>query len=559
MNAPARQNSVDYTGRTGWLHGTGVGILSVLWRSLLKYWPMTLDRVSLEVAWSRLISIVNEQAAALMRTSVTPVVREAGDLSACLYDARGRMLAQATTGTPGHINSISDIVFEVLRRYPPETIRPGDIFITNDAWLTSGQLNDLTVITPVFDRSGILVGFLANCCHHYDVGGRIRSAEARDIFEEGLYIPLLKLYEAGEPNETLFAMLRGNVRHPELVLGDLEAQIAGNEVGGAALLELLEELGLEGLGPLADEIIFRSERAFRERISLVPPGTYRAELYGDGYDEPIHLRVRLEVGDGEVVADFSGSSPQSRYGINVVLNYTRAYTVFALKCALAPDIPNNTGFFTPIKVRAPEGSILNPVRPAPVSARATVGHLIPSLIFRALAPAVPDRVMAAGADGLWIIHFYGERDAKGPFSFTLMLSGGMGARPNKDGLSATAFPSGISGVSAEVVEATSPLLILEKELREGSGGAGRHQGGLGQRLRVRVRTGKPFWFAPITQRVHHPAPGLVGGGDGAPGRVVLLPDGEELRTKQQRLLDPGVEILLETPGGGGYGPADSPG
>lgn len=514
-----------------------------------------MDQVSLEVAWSRLISIVNEQAAALMRTSVTPVVREAGDLSACLYDARGRMLAQATTGTPGHINSISEIVFELLRRHPPATLRPGDIFLTNDPWLTSGQLNDLTVITPVFSRSATLVGFLANCCHHYDIGGRIRSAEARDVFEEGLYIPLLKLYEAGKPNETLLAMLKGNVRHPELVLGDLEAQIAGNEVGAAALLGLLDELGLEEPGPLADEIISRSERAFRERIGAVPTGAYEGEVYGDGYDEPIRLRVRLEVGEGQIVADFSGSSPQSRYGLNVVLNYTRAYTVFALKCALAPDIPNNAGFFGPIKVRASEGSILNPRRPAPVSARATVGHLIPSLIFRALAGALPDRVLAAGADGLWIIHFYGERDARGPFSFTLMLSGGMGARPNKDGLSATAFPSGISGVSVEVVEATSPLLILEKGLRDGSGGEGRFRGGLGQRLKVRVRTGKPFWFAPITQRVHHPAPGLFGGGDGAPGRVLVLPGGEELKTKQQRLLGPEAEILLETPGGGGYGPA----
>ncbi len=518
---------------------------------------MNLDQVSLEVAWSRLISIVNEQATALMRTSVTPVVREAGDLSACLYDPRGRMLAQAVTGTPGHINSISDIVFELLSRYPPETIRPGDVFITNDPWLTSGQLNDLTVITPVFSRSGRLVGFLANCCHHYDVGGRIRSAEARDIYEEGLYIPLLKLYEAGEPNLTLFELLKGNVRHPELVLGDLEAQLVGNEVGGAAFLGLLAELGLEEPGPLAEEILGRSERAFRERIGLVPAGVYEAELWGDGYDEPVRLRVRLEVGEGEIVADFSGSSAQSRYGINVVLNYTRAYTIFALKCALAPDIPNNAGFFGPVKVWAPAGSILNPVRPAPVSARATVGHLIPSLIFRALAEALPGRVMAAGADGLWIIHFYGERHAAGPFSFTLMLSGGMGARPGKEGLSATAFPSGISGVSVEVVEATSPLLILEKGLRDGSGGEGRYRGGLGQRVRVRVRSGKPFWFAPLTQRVHHPAPGLLGGKDGVPGRVVVLPEGEELKTKQQRLLGPGAEILLETPGGGGYGPPES--
>mgnify|MGYP000126749473 CR=1 FL=1 len=519
---------------------------------------MRLDPFALDVAWTRLIAIVNEQAAALMRTSVTPVVREAGDLSACLYDARGRMLAQAVTGTPGHINSISDVVSELLRRYPPETIRPGDVFITNDPWLTSGQLNDLTVIAPVFGRAGGLVGFLANCCHHYDVGGRIRSAEARDVYEEGLYIPLLKLYEAGEPNETLFAVLKGNVRHPELVLGDLEAQVSGNAVGAAALLGLLDELGLESLSPLADEILTRSEGAFRERIGLLPAGSYEAELYGDGYAEPIRLRVRLGVGGGEIRADFSGSSAQSPYGINVVLNYTRAYTIFALKCALAPDIPNNAGFFGPVKVEAPPGSILNPVRPAPVSARATVGHLIPSLIFRALGQVLPDRVMAAGADGLWVIHFYGERDATGPFSFTLMLSGGTGARPGKNGLSATAFPSGISGVSAEVVEATSPLLILEKGLREGSGGAGRYRGGLGQRVRVRVRTGRPFWFAPITQRVHHPAPGLFGGLPGATGRVVVLPWGEELKTKQQRLLPPEAEVLLETPGGGGYGPPGAP-
>ena len=513
--------------------------------------PFRIDAITLEVLWSRLIAVVNEQAAALMRTSFTPVVREAGDLSACLFDRKGRMVAQAVTGTPGHINSIADIVPIVLKKFPEDSLRPGDVFVTNDPWDTSGQLNDLTVVTPVF-REGRLVGFFGNCCHHYDIGGRIRSAEAKDVFEEGLYLPMLRLYEAGQPNATLFDLLVGNVRHPELTMGDLHSQVVANDVGAAALVQTLDEFGLEDLVPVADEILDRSEAAFRRNIAAVPPGEYENEYSADGYEEPIKLKVRLTFASGGVVADYTGTSPQSRYGINVVLNYTRAYNIYALKCALCPEVPNNAGGFRPIRVTAPAGCLLNPSRPAPVGARATVGHLVPGLIFGALAKAVPDRVMASGSEGLWITHFNGEKASGDRFSYTLLLVGGTGARPNKDGLSATAFPSGIRGVSTEVIEATAPLLILEKSLREDSGGAGQYRGGLGQRVRVRVRTEKPYWMAPITERLRHPAPGLLGGKPGAAG-AVRLNGTESIVSKEQRLLPPESELIFETPGGGGYG------
>jgi len=511
--------------------------------------PLRLNSVTLEVVWSRLIAVVNEQAAALMRTSFTPVVREAGDLAASLFDPNGLMVAQAVTGTPGHINAIATGMRHVLETYPAAALRPGDVLITNDPWFTSGQLNDLTVVTPMF-RGDRLVAFFANCCHHYDIGGRIRSAEARDVHEEGVYIPVLKLYEAGQPNETFHRFLHANVRHPDLTEGDLHAQVAGNDVGGRSLLRILDEFGFDGIEPVADEIIRRSEDAMRASIREVPDGCYEHEVTIDGYEEPLRLRVRLDVRGDEILVDYAGSSPQSRYGINVVLNYTHAYTTYALKCAICPDVPNNEGSFRPVRVTAPPGSILNAQKPAPVSGRSTVGHFVPGLLMGALAQAIPDRVIAEGSGSLWIIHTNAINARGQRRTYTMLPVGGTGARPNKDGLSATAFPSGVIGVSAEVVESVSPLMIRRKELREDSGGPGKHRGGLGQTVEVRVRTREPYIIAPMTERLRHPARGYFGGRDGAPGEV-FLSTGEQITSKQQLVLPPDTEITFHLPGGGG--------
>lgn len=517
-----------------------------------------IDPILLEVLWNRLIAVVNEQAAALMRTSFTSIVRESGDLSAGVFDPLGRMVAQAVTGTPGHINSMATCIRYFLAEYPAGTLRPGDVLITNDPWKTSGHLHDLTVVTPVF-RDGTLVAFFGNTCHAIDVGGRGYGADATEVFEEGLFIPITKVYDAGRPNEELFKIIRSNVREPDQVLGDIHAQVACNDVGGLRLIEFMTEFGFSSIQPLSDEIVERSERAMREAIRRVPNGVYENEAYSDGFDEPTRLRVKVEIRDQDVLVDYSGTSAQSRYGINVVYNYTHAYTTYAIKCAISPEVPNNEGSFRPVKVMAPEGSILNAQPPAPVAARHILGHFLPGVIFGALQGAVPDSVMAEGAANIWSVQHTGydvRRESR--FTYVFFTAGGTGARPNKDGLSNTAFPSGIMGVSTEVVESLSPIMVVQKEMRVDSGGPGKYRGGLGQTLVTRVRTDRPYTLAGMFDRTRFPAQGYRGGQPGAAGEVELS-TGERPHPKQSLLLPSATEVTFRLPGGGGfYNPHDRP-
>jgi N-methylhydantoinase B len=511
----------------------------------------TLTPIEIEVMWNRLIAVVNEQAAALIRTSFTPVVREAGDISAGVFDPQGRMLAQAVTGTPGHINSMATSIHHFLAEFPPEALEPGDVLITNDPWKVSGHTNDVTVCTPIF-RAGRLVAFFANTCHHVDIGGRFRSAEGRDVYEEGFYIPICKLFRRGEPDDNFFRLFKANVRKPDLSIGDLYGQTAGNDVGGAALVKMLDEFKLDELAPLGEEIVQRSEAAMRAAVQAVPDGVYRHETAADGFDQEIVMRVAVTVRGDELAVDYAGTSPQSRYGINVVLNYTHAYTTYAIKCAIAPDVPNNEGSFRPVTVTAPEGSILNCRYPAPVSARSSIGHFLPGLVHGALVQAVPERVLAEGAGPLWIVHWnYRDREGR-PGAYSMFAIGGTGARPTSDGLSATAFPSGITGVSAEVMENISPLLVRAKRLRTDSGGAGRFRGGLGQEMELAYRGDQPYYVSPLAERFRHQAQGFRGGGPGAFGGV-RLSDGQEVQTKAQLRLAPDQAISLRLPGGGGFG------
>lgn len=511
-----------------------------------------LDPVTLEICWNRLIGVVNEQAAALQRTSFTSIVREAGDLSAGVFDSRGFMVAQAVTGTPGHINSMALAMKHFLVAWPLERLAPGDVLITNDPWKTSGHLNDVTICSPIF-RGDQCIAFFASTCHTADIGGHVLSAEAREVYEEGLQIPILKLYEGGRPNATLVAMIRENTRLPEMVLGDFHAQIAGGAVGGERLLEFMDEFGFERLEPLADEIIGRTERALREAIRAIRPGVYEYAITSDGFDEPITIRARCQVRGDDLLVDYAGSSPASRRGVNVVMNYTEAYTTYGVKVVVSPDVPNNEGAFRPVRISAPAGSILNVARPAPVAARHVIGHFLPHVIAGALGQALPERVMAEGSANIWGVQVAG-RDLEGePFTHIFFSSGGTGARATKDGLSATAFPSGVLGTPVEVIENLSPLLVERKALRDGSGGAGKYRGGLGQSIAFRVRTREPFVCSILCDRTVHAAAGFQGGQAGAAGDVVI--DGvRPVNPKAEQVVSPDSLVELHLPGGGGYGP-----
>jgi N-methylhydantoinase B len=507
-----------------------------------------LDPVTLEIMWSRLITVANEQAAALQRTSFTPIVRESGDLSAAVFDARGRMLAQAVTGTPGHINSLATSMHHFLAAFPPKGLAEGDVLVTNDPWLTSGQLNDLSVVTPVF-RRGRVIGFFGNTCHAVDIGGRGLSADASEVFEEGLYIPMTKLFIGGERNEELFRILSANVRAPEEVLGDIHAQVAGNRVGAERLLEYLDDFGLKDLGELGAEILGRSERATRDAIRAVPDGDYEHTIHTDGLDDPVRIRCRVSVRGDEILVDYNGTSPQVDRGMNVVLNYTAAYTTYALKCAISPDIPHNDGSFQPVTVTAPEGSILNPRHPAAVAGRHMVGHFLPHAVFGALAQVIPERVLAEGAGNVWMTTVRGR--GRNRFVSVLFAAGGTGARPTKDGLSAHSFPSGIATAPVEVIETTSPLVILRKELRPDSGGPGKFRGGLGQTIEVEVRTDEPYVVSCLSDRMRFAAQGYLGGFPGGHGGFKTS-HGDRPNPKLSQVLAPGTRFTLDLPGGGGF-------
>jgi len=461
-----------------------------------------IDPVTLEVIWNRLLSVATEQQDALMRTAFSTIVRESQDLACGMFDTKGRMIAQSVSGTPGHINAMATSMRHFLAAFPAETLSPGDVLITNDPWMTAGQINDITITTPVF-RDGRLAALFANTCHSADIGGRILSAEAREVYEEGLRIPIMKLFERGAPNQVLLQIIRANVRLPDEVVGDFHAQAACNDAGGRALLETMDEFGLESIDPVAEEIICRSEAAVRAKIRELPDGEWHSETWSDGFEEPIVIRCRVGIAGDEIAIDFSGSSPQSARGINVVLNYTHAYASFAVKAAIYPDVPHNEGSFRPVRVTAPPGSILNALDPAPVASRQAVGHFVPSAIFAALAEALPGRLMAPSADPIWLSVWRGQNP---PFTITIFQVGGTGARPAKDGLSAVGFPSGVAGVPAEVIESLSPVVMLRRELRRDSGGPGSWRGGLGQETEF-ARRGDGAWSVScIVDRSRYPAP-----------------------------------------------------
>ncbi|MEM8854070.1 MAG: hydantoinase B/oxoprolinase family protein [Pseudomonadota bacterium] len=516
-----------------------------------------LQEIRRQLVWDRLIALVEEQAQTLIRIAFSAAVRESGDLSAGVFDRRGRMVAQAVTGTPGHVNSMAISVEHFLARYPIDEMAQGDAYITNDPWLSVGHYHDVTVVSPAF-HNGRPVALFANTIHIIDMGGRGFGPDARHVLEEGINIPIMPLARAGELNEDLLGLLRTNVRDPVEMEGDMLAQMGCNADGERRLSAMLTEFDLPDLEALSEDIISRSEATVRERIAALPDGRTDSTMVIDGYDEPVALKTAVIIKGDSLTVDYEGSPPASPYGINVVKNFTDAYTTFGVNCIIAPDVPCNAGSLAAIDVVAPEGSILNAQRPSPVSARHTVGQMLPDAVFGCLAPLLPDVVPAEGAGTMWNPMLTGgptvadAADAGPPFNTILFNTGGTGARPGGDGLSTTAFPSGVKTVPVEVAETMVPLLIRRKEFRDGSGGAGARRGGLGQVLHIEGADEAPFSVAAMFERTNVPAKGRMGGADGAPGRAHLA-SGAALAPKGRQSVPRGDGLILELPGGGGHG------
>lgn len=506
-----------------------------------------------QIMWTRLISVVEEQARTLVRASFSTAVREAGDLSAGVFDLEGRMLAQAVTGTPGHVNTMAMAVTGFLKRFPATSMKPSDAFVTNDPWLASGHLHDITVVSPAFYR-GRIVALFAAVIHLVDVGGRGMGPDGRQVFEEGIAIPMMQLMREGQLNADLMQILLANTREPAQVEGDVHAILAAGGEGARRLVEMLDEFGIEDVVELGEFIIEQSRRATLDAIRLLKPGTYSNSMTVDGYGVPITLKATCTVAPDKIVVDWTGTSPMSRYGINVVEPYTAAYTCFALRCALAPEIPNNHGSLAPFQVSAPSGCILNAVRPAPVAARHIIGLMLPDVVFGCLEQVLPAGVQAEGGL-MWNPYVRGTRGPDGShraWESFFFSNGGTGARPGKDGMSATAFPAGTRSVQVEAAEMVAPVVILKKELRPDSGGAGRYRGGLGQTIHITSRSPGPFSVQAMFDRIDHPALGRKGGQPGATGECHLLSGGPIAGMGLQEIPE-GDALVLELPGGAGHG------
>ncbi|MFK7745875.1 MAG: hydantoinase B/oxoprolinase family protein [Roseobacter sp.] len=516
------------------------------------------SKVAYQVMWNRLISVVEEQAQALVRTAFSTSVREAGDLSAGVYDVQGRMLAQAVTGTPGHVNAMADAVAHFIRRIGRENIHDVDVYITNDPWEGTGHLHDITMVTPSFHK-GALVGFFACTAHIVDIGGRGFGADAHSVYEEGLYIPIMKFADRGKVDETLTRIIRGNVREPDQLIGDIYALATCNEIGHRRLVDMMKEFDLDDLNGIADFILENSRRATIERIAALPQQSATGEMTMDGFDRPITLKVKVSVQGDKIVSDFTGSSGLDKKGINCPLVYAKAYACYALKVAIAPEIPNNAASLAPFEIAAPENSIVNALHPAPVALRHIVGHFVPDAVFNAFDKIVPGLVPAEGAGCLcnFQVSLRPRTDAPAPETarrseVLTFNSGGSGARPAHDGLNATAFPSGVMTMPIEATEHAGPVIIWRKELRPDSGGAGKTRGGLGQYMEVGAQEGHEFDIQAMFDRVDHPARGRRGGGAGAPTTIVQ-DDGTAMNGKGKQFVAHGRKVVMAFPGGAGYG------
>lgn len=510
---------------------------------------MTPDPIGLQIQWSRLIAIMDEVDAALVRTSFSTIVGETRDFAVIMLDAQARSVAQSQLSSPAFTCSLPFATRTMLERFPKESLRPGDVLITNDPWICHGHLPDFFIAMPLFQR-GELAAFMAAAAHISDIGGRLDEFDARDVFEEGLRIPPSKLYIAGEPNRQLFRILEANIRYPRMVLGDVQAIVGSFKVGEQRLIEMLEDYPQGTMPRLAEQILNRSEQAMREAIRRLPNGRFKYTVEADGYRRPTIISAAVQIEDGSIHIDYTGSSPQrSDASVNCVSNVTLAHTIYPLKCSLVPDIPNNEGLFRAVSIHAPPGSILNAQFPAPVKTRSKTSYHIHNAIYGALAPVIPEAVQA-GSGSFWSIKCFGTDEEGVPFAVHVLPNGGKGAVVGVDGIDTIAFPANGTITPVEIIENTAPVHVRERSLRTGSGGDGEFRGGMGQVIRIACAGDRSVHMTIRPDKTHFPAPGLLGGKPGTAGKLLLNDtpiSGEPFE------LHPGQEVRLELPGGGGIG------
>ncbi|MHA7874197.1 hydantoinase B/oxoprolinase family protein [Roseivivax sp.] len=508
------------------------------------------DIVAQNVLWNRLVSVCEEQANALMRAAFGAIVREAGDLSAGVFNAEGQMLAQAVTGTPGHVNTMAASVRAMLDRVPPEGLKPGDALVTNDPWLGAGHVFDFVVVTPAW-RDGRIVGYLASTSHIVDVGGRGWSAEAGSVFEEGVTFPPMHLRRGRAVNEEFLSIVTANSRVPHEARGDILSLLSCNDTGVRRLLALMEEYALSDLASVSDFIFERSAEGTRQALLRAPEGIYENTIELDGYDAPIRLKARMTVAEGRIEVDLAGSSPAVGRGINCPLTYSAAYAAFGIRALLTPEIPNNAASLAAIRVSAPPGLVVSAERPSPVTARHVIGQALPDLMLGCLEQALPCEVLAESSGALWTMSLSGAGETE--FTSLNVALGGMGARPGTDGLSTTAFPSGVGAVPVEAAEVAAPLLYHSKEFAPDTGGAGQYRGGLGQEIVIGSRIDEPLSLsAAAFERLSSGPAGRAGGAPGAPG-AARITDGTTITDKGIYRIPAGARLVLRTPGGGGFG------
>jgi len=512
-----------------------------------------IDSVAARVLWDRLISIADEAAVTFVRTSFSPVVQESNDYTCIILDAQGQSLADNGQSIPAFIGTMPRTLQHMLRAFPREQWAPGDVFITNDPWQGTGHLPDFSMAAPVF-REGRLVAFVGAVAHAIDVGGVSWASHARSVFEEGIRVPISRFLERGVINRQLEAVIRANVRVPDLMIGDLMAQVAALDVLRERLLELMEDVGLTHLDDLSAAILSHGEGSMQRAIAEIPDGTYEHTLQIDGHDELLTVACRVIVEETRLTVDYAGTSPQVPYGINSVMNYTYAYTCYPLKCALDPSTPKNDGSYRPLKVLAPEGSILNPRFPAAVAGRHLTGMYSAAAVYGALAKAIPDRVIADSSGPPARLIFTGIGDDGLQFSLTLFAWGGMGARATLDGMPCMAFPGNVACASAETMETVAPILIRRKRLVPDSGGIGYRQGGAGQEFEIEYRAAAPGAVTVMSSRHRIPTSGLLGGHSGSITRFLI--NGVACNENARHLIGRGDVVTLIYPGGGGYGPPE---
>ena len=511
------------------------------------------DPITLSILWSRLISIVDEAGTTLQRTSFSTVTRESNDFAVVLMDEKGRAIAQSSISVPSFLGVLPMLTKALIKDYfPLEEWSEGDVVMTNDPWLCAGHKPDIGIVSPIFYKKK-LIGFIGTIAHSPDMGGVLWGAGSRDLYEEGLMVSPTKLILEGIPNSTLFNILEANVRAPIQTIGDIRAQIAANDQGIKSLHKLMSENELEDLQALSDAVIDASEKSMRKAISEAKDGTYSYvyETDGDGEGNGCRFELAVTIDGDEIILDYEGTSGPHPLSINAVRNYTYAYSAYPVKCAFSPDVPNNDGAFRAIKMKVPENCLLNAKKPSPLGARNITGNMLHSVVFGALAKAIPDKIQADCGSACWCIVLNGQHNGKEYVEY-FFLNGGYGARPDMDGESVLSFPTNVANVPIEVLETDVPVLVTKKALENGSGGEGQYRGGLGQTFSFKNISEGSLNISILTEKTATVAKGVCGGEDGAMGSIEIIPE-RPFPKKGLDKLHPGEELILTLPGGGGYG------